>query len=91
MNDGNLVASEVADSVDWVLATIRRPNEVCSFPAPRLHEDLRSGAAKDGIKRTKFTSPYSRYGVDSGNSCPFRLLHTFHLLRPARHYPRVRI
>ena len=22
-------------------------------------------------------------------SCPFRLLHTFHLLRPARHYPRV--
>ena|ERR1019366_6126983 len=24
-------------------------------------------------------------------ACPFRLLHTFHLLRPARHYPRVRI
>ena len=24
-------------------------------------------------------------------SCPFRLLHTFHLLRPARHYPRVQI
>ncbi len=24
-------------------------------------------------------------------SCPFRLLHTFRLLRPARHYPRVRI
>jgi len=24
-------------------------------------------------------------------SCPFRLLHTFHLLRPARLYPRVRI
>ena len=24
-------------------------------------------------------------------SCPFRLLHTLHLLRPARHYPRVRI
>jgi hypothetical protein len=24
-------------------------------------------------------------------SCPFRLLHTFHLLRPARRYPRVRI
>jgi hypothetical protein len=24
-------------------------------------------------------------------SCPFRLFHTFHLLRPARHYPRVRI
>ena len=24
-------------------------------------------------------------------SCPFRLRHTFHLLRPARHYPRVRI
>src|SRR6266849_4592557 len=24
-------------------------------------------------------------------SCPFRLLHTSHLLRPARHYPRVRI
>jgi hypothetical protein len=24
-------------------------------------------------------------------SCPFKLLHTFHLLRPARHYPRVRI
>src|SRR6516164_1023183 len=22
-------------------------------------------------------------------SCPFRLLHTFHLLRPTRHYPRV--
>ena len=24
-------------------------------------------------------------------SCPFRLRHTFHLLLPARHYPRVRI
>ena len=24
-------------------------------------------------------------------SCPFRLRHTFHLLRPARRYPRVRI
>ncbi len=24
-------------------------------------------------------------------SCPFRLLHTSHLLRPTRHYPRVRI
>src|SRR5215470_9891495 len=24
-------------------------------------------------------------------SCPFRLLHTFHPLRPARHYPHVRI
>ena len=24
-------------------------------------------------------------------SCPFKLLHTFHLLRLARHYPRVRI
>jgi len=24
-------------------------------------------------------------------SCPVRLLHTLHLLRPARHYPRVRI
>src|SRR3954467_12450884 len=24
-------------------------------------------------------------------SCPFRLLHTFLLLRPARHYPRFRI
>ena len=24
-------------------------------------------------------------------SCAFRLLHTFHFLRPARHYPRVRI
>src|ERR1700675_549919 len=24
-------------------------------------------------------------------SCPFRLLHTSYLLRPARHYPRVRI
>jgi hypothetical protein len=24
-------------------------------------------------------------------SCPFKLLHTFLLLRPARHYPRVRI
>src|SRR5215831_13720328 len=24
-------------------------------------------------------------------SCPFRLLHTLHLLRPARHYPRVQI
>src|ERR1700688_232588 len=24
-------------------------------------------------------------------SCPFRLLHTLHLLRPARRYPRVRI
>lgn len=36
-----------------------------------------------------FRSALARFQLSL--SCPFRLLHTFHLLRPARHYPRVRI
>ncbi len=32
------VGSEVAHSVARVLATVRRPNGVCGFPAPRFHE-----------------------------------------------------
>jgi hypothetical protein len=29
--------------------------------------------------------------ITIARTCPFRLLHTFHLLRPARNYPRIRI
>src|SRR6516165_8700972 len=61
------LGSEVAHSVARVLATVRRSNGVCSFPAPRFHEDSLHRAAREGINRTKFTSPYSLYRVVAGN------------------------
>jgi hypothetical protein len=33
------VGSEVAHKVALTLATVRRSNVVCGFPAPRFHED----------------------------------------------------
>ena len=33
------VGSEVARKVALTLATVRRSNVVCGFPAPRFHED----------------------------------------------------
>ena len=61
------VGSEVARLVTLALATVRRSNGVCGFPAPRFHEDALQRGAKDGINRTKFTSPYSLYRMDTGN------------------------
>jgi hypothetical protein len=62
------VGSEEAHSVARALATVRRSNVVCSFPAPRFHEDAFQQEAKEGINRTRFTSPYSRYRVVTGNA-----------------------
>jgi len=42
------------------LATVRRSNCTCSFPAYSFHEDSRFREAIEGINRTRFTSPYSR-------------------------------
>jgi hypothetical protein len=52
------VGSEVAHSVARALATVRRSNGVCGFPALRFHEDALHRGAKDGINLPKFTSPY---------------------------------
>ena len=49
------------------LATVRRPNRTCSFPAYGFHEDSLFGNVKEGINRTKFTSPYSPYNFVSGS------------------------
>src|SRR5262245_17524685 len=50
-----------------VLATVRRSNRTCSFPAYGFHEDAFFGNVKEGINRTKFTSPYSPYNFVSGS------------------------
>ena len=49
------------------LATVRRSNCTCGFPACSFHEDSRFRDAIEGINRIKFTSPYSRYSLVSGN------------------------
>ena len=61
----NAVGSEVARTC--VLATVRRPNRTCSFPAYGFHEDSLFGNDKEGINRTKFTSPYCSYNFLSGS------------------------
>src|ERR1700716_1494207 len=49
------------------LATVRRSNCTCSFPAYSFHEDSRFRDAKEGINWIRFTSPYSPYNLVSGS------------------------
>src|SRR4029077_9513389 len=51
--------SEVAHRVAPMLATVRRSNVVCGFPAPRFHEGALFCDAIEGISLTSWTSPYS--------------------------------
>ena len=53
------VGSEEARSTALALASVRRSNWACSFPAPSFHEDAVRRVASEGIIATKFTSPYS--------------------------------
>ena len=50
-----------------MLATVRRPNRACSFPAHGFHEDSTSRGRKEGINPTRFTSPYSPKSVAVGS------------------------
>ena len=56
------------------LATVRRSNCTCGFPAYSFHEDSCFRDATDGINPTRFTSPYSPYNLVAGNcrQPPFR-------------------
>src|SRR5215470_14398362 len=49
------------------LATVRRSNCTCGFPAYSFHEDSRFRDAIEGISWIRFTSPYSPYSLVSGN------------------------
>jgi hypothetical protein len=60
------VGSEVAHQVS-MLATVRRPNPACSFPAHGFHEDSTIRGRKEGINPTRFTSPYSPKSVAVGS------------------------
>ena len=53
-----------------VLATVRRPNCTDGFPVCSFHEDSEYRDAKDGINRTRFTSPYCSYSVATGSNFP---------------------
>ena len=53
------VGSEEARSVALALASVRRSNCTCGFPACSFHEDSLAGAAIEGINPTRFTSPNS--------------------------------
>src|SRR5215469_17726711 len=59
--------SEVAHQVASVLATVRRSNVVCRFPAPRFHEGACCCAATEGISFTSCTNPYSPYSLRFGS------------------------
>jgi len=53
------VGSEEARSIALTLASVRRSNWTCSFPASSFHEAAVLRAAMEGIIPTKLTSPYS--------------------------------
>ena len=53
------VGSEEARRVALALASVRRSNCTCGFPACSFHEDAFFRDASEGINRTRFTSPYS--------------------------------
>src|ERR1700756_1536804 len=59
--------SEVAHRVAPVLATVRRSNVVCGFPAPRFHEGAFLCDAIEGISLTSWTSPNSPYNLRFGS------------------------
>jgi hypothetical protein len=50
-----------------MLATVRRSNVVCGFPAPRFHEDALFCDAIEGISLTSCTNPYSPYILAFGS------------------------
>jgi hypothetical protein len=54
------VGSEVAHRVSLTLATVRRSNRACRFPAHGFHEDSLLRGDREGIKSIKLTSPYLR-------------------------------
>jgi hypothetical protein len=56
------VGSEVAHQIS-TLATVRRANRACSFPAHGFHKDSTTRGRKEGINPTRFTSPYSPKSV----------------------------
>lgn len=53
------VGSEEARSVSLALASVRRSNCTCGFPAYSFHEDSLAGTAIEGINRIRFTNPNS--------------------------------
>jgi len=53
------VGSEEAHKVALMLASVRRSHCTCGFPACSVHEDSKRDA-KEGINRTRLTSPCSR-------------------------------
>src|SRR5215470_19267666 len=48
-----------ARGVTRALASARRPNCSCGFPASSFHKDAVRRWAREGIRRTRFTSPSS--------------------------------
>jgi hypothetical protein len=50
--DRAIVGSEVAHQGSPMLATVRRSNRACRFPAHGFHEDTNFREAKEGINRT---------------------------------------
>jgi hypothetical protein len=51
------------------LASVRRSNCTCGFPACSFHEDSYFRDVIEGINRTRFTNPYSPYSLVSGSCC----------------------
>jgi hypothetical protein len=49
------VGSEVAHQIS-TLATVRRPNRACSYPAHGFHEDSTVRRRKEGISPTRFNA-----------------------------------
>jgi len=52
-----LLGSEVAHSVARVLATVRRSNRACRFPAHGFHEDSSCRDAQEGVDGDRVMRP----------------------------------
>src|SRR5690242_9423680 len=59
------------------LASVRRSNCTCRFPAYSFHEDAREweGEPSEGIREMRFTKPNSSYSFTLGNCIQPRVRH----------------
>jgi hypothetical protein len=65
-----------------MLATVRRSNCTCGFPACSFHEDAYVRDASEGINSIKFTSPYSPYIAGPGKVPPTPIAPALAAVRP---------
>ena len=79
------VGSEVAHRVAPTLATVRRPDRACRFPAHGFHEDAGFRDAEEGIKQWSLLAPVGLIqsaSILGRERTGFSLKELFHLSHP---------